>query len=114
MMERPVVYISGPMTIGDWEENILRAERLFRQLMLAGYSCYCPHLSGRMPGHEDIPHDLWIANDLPLVGRSDAVLRIPGESTGADRECAFARACEVPVYHSVEHLMDEIPPDGEA
>ena len=108
-MERPIIYISGPMTHGDREQNICNAEEVFRLLMLAGYSGICPQLSGRMPGAWDIPHETWIANDLPIVGRVDAVLRLPGRSAGADEECFYAVNHEVPVYYSVPQLRDQRP-----
>jgi hypothetical protein len=40
-----------------------------------------------------------------LLEHCDAVLRLPGESTGADRDVAIARRRGIPVYHHV----DEIP-----
>ena len=39
-----------------------------------------------------------------LLSRCDAVLRIPGESRGADLECDLARRMGKPVYFSVEEL----------
>lgn len=41
-----------------------------------------------------------------LLQHCDAVLRLPGESTGADRDVALARERGLPVYRSHE----EIPP----
>ena len=41
-----------------------------------------------------------------LLEHSDAVLRLPGESRGADNDVAIARRRGLPVYTSV----DEIPP----
>jgi hypothetical protein len=41
-----------------------------------------------------------------LLQHCDAVLRLPGASTGADRDVAIARERGLPVYASVE----EIPP----
>lgn len=40
-----------------------------------------------------------------LLAHCDAVLRIPGDSTGADQDVATARRRGLPVYHDV----DEIP-----
>ncbi|HSK31912.1 MAG TPA: DUF4406 domain-containing protein [Propionicimonas sp.] len=40
-----------------------------------------------------------------LLTKCDAVLRIPGESRGADMECALAREWGKPVYTS----LDEVP-----
>jgi hypothetical protein len=45
-----------------------------------------------------------------LLQHCDAVLRLPGESTGADQDVAIARERGIPVYHRVE----EIPGYAEA
>lgn len=39
-----------------------------------------------------------------LISRCDAVLRLPGDSRGADLDVARARALGLPVVHSVEEL----------
>ncbi|WP_182876304.1 DUF4406 domain-containing protein [Microbispora sp. H10670] len=48
-----------------------------------------------------------------LLAHCDAVLRLPGDSTGADQDVAIARRRGLPVYHDA----DEIPrrtPQGSA
>ena len=40
-----------------------------------------------------------------LLQHCDAVLRLPGESTGADNDVRIARERGLPVYHSI----DEVP-----
>jgi len=39
-----------------------------------------------------------------LLTRCDAVLRIPGESKGADQDVRVAREHGLPVFHSVEEI----------
>jgi hypothetical protein len=39
-----------------------------------------------------------------LLSRCDAVLRIPGESKGADEDVRIARAAGLPVFYSVEEI----------
>jgi hypothetical protein len=39
-----------------------------------------------------------------LLTRCDAVLRIPGESKGADQDVRIARERGLPVFHSVEEI----------
>ena len=41
----------------------------------------------------------------PLLQHCDAVLRLPGESTGADQDVAIARQRGIPVFTE----LDEIP-----
>lgn len=43
-----------------------------------------------------------------LLGMCDAVLRIPGESKGADAECALAREMGMTIYTSVDELPEVI------
>lgn len=37
----------------------------------------------------------------------DAVLRIPGDSAGADREVEMAKSANIPVYYTVEELCEK-------
>jgi hypothetical protein len=39
-----------------------------------------------------------------LLAHCDAVLRVPGESNGADQDVAIARQRGLPVYHSLEEI----------
>jgi len=39
-----------------------------------------------------------------LLGMCDAVLRIPGESRGADLECDLARSRGIPVFDSIDDI----------
>ena len=39
-----------------------------------------------------------------LLQHCDAVLRLPGESTGADNDVRIARERGIPVYHSIEEV----------
>jgi hypothetical protein len=39
-----------------------------------------------------------------LLEHCDGVLRLPGESTGADQDVAIARRRGIPVYHHIEEI----------
>jgi hypothetical protein len=39
-----------------------------------------------------------------LLEHCDGVLRLPGESTGADRDVAIAQQRGIPVYHRIEDI----------
>lgn len=56
-------------------------------------------------GNDDMQHADWMGVDLPWVAASDAVLRLPGESVGADMEVACARERGIPVFETVEALV---------
>jgi len=100
-----VIYLSGPITLGDREANFRQAADAQKRLMAAGFAVINPMLSMRLPGAWAIPHEAWIANDLPIIERCDAVLRLPGISVGADIETAFALENNIPVFDSIEELL---------
>lgn len=61
-------------------------------------------------GHDGHPefgrftHADWLSVDKAWVAAADAVLRLPGESKGADEEVAFAKSAHIPVFHSIDLL----------
>lgn len=120
------VYIAGPISKGDLLHNVNQATAAFVELARAGFAPFCPHWSvyskpaeegltgwGRISvfcwatvqGNDQMSHSDWLNVDLPWVEVSDAVLRLPGESTGADREVARASEMGIPVFHSVADLI---------
>jgi Domain of unknown function (DUF4406) len=96
------IYVAGPYTQGDVAQNVRAAifDADFIESHL-GHSVYIPHLTHfwhmLMP-HE---HEFWMKHDLEWLELCDAVLRLPGESAGADREVEFARERGMKIYHSV-------------
>lgn len=104
---RPVVYISGPITKGNRNHNYYQACEAHRELMLAGFAPINPMLTMVLPcaWGDELPHSLWLECDFPLVERSDAVLRLPGYSVGADAELTHAENCGIPIFHGLDQLV---------
>ncbi len=101
------VYISGPLTSsGNVNENLERAVAAARALIDAGYAPFCPHLTCHVDPSEQYHHRVWMDVELPWVSVADAVLRLPGESLGADIEVDHACRLGVPVFRSVSELAD--------
>lgn len=50
-------------------------------------------------------HADWYGMDLVIVSRCDAVLRLPGESVGADLEVQKAEELGLPVFTTVEGVI---------
>lgn len=105
---RPKVYISGPINKGNRNHNLFQAHEAHRQLMLAGYAPLNPMITMQLPfaWELDFPHELWLECDLPWVEVADVVLRLPGESAGADIECNHAHKVGVPVVYSFAELEE--------
>jgi hypothetical protein len=104
MTRRTRVYIASPYTIGDRFDNVKRSLAVADQLMSMGYAPYAPLLSHFQNELHPRPYEDWIATDLEWVRCCDVVLRLEGESKGADGEVAFARSRLIPVVLSVPEL----------
>ncbi len=94
----PRVYIAGPYTIGDVASNVRAAIAAAEQVIQAGGAPYVPHLTHLW--HVISPHDhaYWLALDLEWLRTCDCLLRLPGESRGADIEEAEARRIGLPIF----------------
>lgn len=60
---------------------------------------------GREPG-DAVFHAYQYPVAERLLSRCDAVLRLPGDSRGADQDVARARAMGLPVYHQADELPE--------
>lgn len=104
---RPIkyVYIAGPYSNGDCVRNSHKAMEVWEQLRSLGFIPFCPHWS--IIQHLVIPleYEQWLDFDLEWIRRCDALLRMPGESSGADREVAFASQIGIPVFADVKELI---------
>ncbi len=56
-------------------------------------------------GGLNLTHTDWLAIDLKWVEVADAVLRLPGESKGADMETHHARLHGIPVFTDVLDVL---------
>jgi len=96
------VYIAGPYTKGDTGENIGEAISVASSLMdLEGVYPFVPHLNHFIHIYEPRSYDYWMKYDKAWLVQCDAVLRIPGESPGADEEVQLAKSLGIPVYHDL-------------
>ena len=99
------VYIAGPYSKGDVILNIREAIYAADWLLAGGHVPFVPHLTGFWHAIAPKPYESWLAYDMEWLKVCDAVLRLPGESSGADKEVAEARRLGVPVFESVPELF---------
>lgn len=99
------VYIAGPYTTGDVAVNVRTAIAAGQQVLEAGHYPYIPHLTHfwhlLIPG----PYEQWLKLDLEWLEACDALVRLLGESSGADHEMRRAKELGIPVYLSVEAFL---------
>jgi nucleoside 2-deoxyribosyltransferase len=103
--DRPLVYLAGPYTKPDPVENTHNVIKLASELVDEGLvTPVIPHLT--LLWHVVMPRPLefWYEYDIATLARCDAVYRIEGESTGADREVEFAATAGLPVFTNREEL----------
>lgn len=105
----PLVYVASPYTKGSVSRNVRDGLGVADALMDAGYAVIAPlanHLQDLMFPRSA---DDWLGQDLRLVECCDVVLRLPGESNGADIEVAHAQDCDIPVAYGIDDLLTRFP-----
>jgi len=108
--QRPRIYIAGPMSKGDRIANLAAGLTAYRELIREGFAPFSPHLSFLVADliQDDLQmtHQKWLDIDLPWVEVANAVLRLPGNSKGADMEIVHARNLGVPVFHDIKDVVE--------
>lgn len=109
MLDRPLVYVAAPYTNPDPVENTNAAVKAADDLHDTGLvTCVVPHLTLFWHAITPQQYDHWLEYDLALLARCDALLRLPGASSGADKEVKFCLSPErrIPVFYSQPILLD--------
>jgi hypothetical protein len=105
------VYISSAYTQGDVAQNVRRQFAIADQLRMEGFLPYVPLASHFWHMIFPHPYDFWLDMDLEWLdyGHFDAVLRLTDvPSKGADMECKKALEIGIPVFYSVEKLLEAV------
>lgn len=108
------VYIASPYSKGDIGENVHYAMLAWAQLWDLGYIPFCPHWTHFQHMFIPRPYEEWLEYDQAWVIACHVLLRLPGESEGADKEVELAVKEGIPVVHTVQKLMDKFPTYGES
>ena len=94
------IFIASPYTKGDIQENLNMQIDAANKLIDAGFNplslnlmCHPIELMYPRVVYKD-----WIDLTLEWVEKCDCLLRLPGESLGADGEVIRARALDIPFY----------------
>lgn len=104
--QRPRVYVAGPLSSsGSRLANVEIAMEAGRKLITAGLAPLIPHLTHFMDPNDALGYENHIEVCLAWVRVSQAILRLPGRSSGAEREVALARELSIPVYENASTLV---------
>jgi len=113
MVSKPRVYIAGPMTNGSGRnfnmKKVHEALEAHFRLIEMGFVPHCPHLTifCEFMAPDRITYEQWLELDKSYIEDADFVLRIPGESSGADRECQYACSLNIPIIKDLEKFLEK-------
>jgi hypothetical protein len=94
------IYVAGPIS-SDPMGGARRAMEAGAELMAGGLVPFVPHLSILWEISHPRSYEEWMSWDFAWLSRCDALYRVPGKSSGADREVEFARELGIPVFFEV-------------
>lgn len=112
MNSRPKAYIAGPISNGATATREVMADNMLKGIVFAnrmwdlGYVPFCPQLS--VAWHNVCPRDYndWIEYDKSWLECCDVLIRMPGESKGADLEVAYAKELGLPILTTEEEIKE--------
>ncbi|RAS66046.1 hypothetical protein C8D87_104597 [Lentzea atacamensis] len=118
MVDRMLILIAGPYRSGTGDDPELMARNLARleeaawpifrsgHVPMIGEWVALPVLrgAGGSSPMDPIAAEIMYPTAERLLEHCDAVLRLPGESTGADQDVRIARERGLPVYEKVEDI----------
>ena len=100
------VYIASPYTLGDVAVNVKVQIDAVDELMNLGFAPFAPLYSHFQHMVHPRPYQDWVKVDLEWVKVCDYLLRLPGESKGADGEVVLANELGIPVFYSIDELVN--------
>lgn len=103
---KPFVYIAGPYSkpypVYNTRNAMLCWERLWNTRVITPI---VPHVTMFIDLLTPRPYEDWLQFDKELLRRCDALLRLDGDSTGADEEVRLAISLGIPVFHDEAELI---------
>lgn len=94
---KPFIYVAGPIS-KDPFGCVRQATEVWPTLRRAGAVPFLPQLSIIHEIVAPLPYEEWMAYDFDVLEMADGLVRLPGESPGAEREIDHANTIGVPVH----------------
>lgn len=99
------IYVAGPITKGNTMHNVHTAIKVGDELMKLGFCPFVPHANIMWDMVSPHSYEDWCKWDDEWLKQCHAILRIPGESKGAEAEIALARTLDIPVFYAIDDLV---------
>lgn len=100
------IYVAGPYTKGDVAVNVRNAYEAANRLANMGFAPFVPHATHFWHMLFPRPYQFWLDLDNEFLPCCAALLRLPGESSGADKEVELAKKLKIPVFKNIEDLAN--------
>lgn len=102
------VYIASPYTLGDPLTNVNRQIAIAEELRskddrILPFWPLQSHYWDQLYQHD---YDFWMKLCIDWLSTMDVLLRLLGESKGADKEVKIAKQLGIPVFYSVDKILD--------
>ena len=108
-MIKKFVYIASSYTKIDNFVAVQRQIKVGNQLLDLGVIPISPLLNAvYYHAQKERDWEFWMDIDYSLIDKCDALLRLEGESKGADLEVIHAKEKSIPVYFGLENLVLDI------
>lgn len=114
-----LIYLAGPYTKPNPNENVHKTILVAEALVRLGFIPYVPHLHHLWDVISPQDWSYWMRITSAILLRCDALLLLPGESKGAELEVTIAKESNLPIYHNLTELLNDkgrsrrvIPVDG--
>ena len=104
MLKNIKVFVSSSYTLGDNVENVEAQFKAGDQLIDNHYTPFLPLLAHFWNDKSPKDYETWMTYCFDWLDVCDCVLRLPGESSGADREVLYACRRGKPVFYSISDL----------
>ena len=98
------VYVASPYSIGDQILNVRRQIEAGDRHLEMGHTPFLPCLTHFWHYVSPKSYETWLEIDRRWIDCCDALLRLAGESKGADSEVEYARKLGIPVYYSFAEI----------
>jgi hypothetical protein len=100
------IYVAGPYTKGDVAINVRNAYEAATRLADLGFAPFVPHATHFWHMLFPHPYEFWLDLDNQYLPCCQALLRLPGPSSGADKEVDLARKLGIPVFTEIDKLVE--------
>lgn len=98
------IYIAAPYTNGDVAQNVRKVMEVANKLMDMGHIPFIPHLTHFQHLYFPRPYEDWIKLDNEFLPFCEAVIRLEGESKGADAEVKLAKNLGIKIYYNISEI----------